>query len=113
MHEMSIALSIIDIAEKEARKAEAKVINDIELDIGSLSGIELQALQFAFEAVKDGTMLQTAEININFIEAKALCANCKVKFALENYFSSCPECDSFNYKMITGKELKLKSINVD
>ena len=43
MHEFSIAVSIIEIAEAEAQKAHAVKIKELVLDIGTMSGIEFYA----------------------------------------------------------------------
>lgn len=47
MHELSIVMSILDIAQKQANMAQAKVVEEIELEIGELSGIEKMSFDFA------------------------------------------------------------------
>ena len=113
MHEMSIATSIVEIAEGEAKKANAKIITEIELDIGTISGIELEALEFAFKALKPKTMLKDAEININIIQAKSKCEECFSEFETENVYTLCPNCGSYKTSILQGKEMKVKSILVD
>ncbi len=110
---MSIVASIVDIAEKEALKANASVISELELDIGTVSGIELDALNFAFESIKPKTMLKNAEIKINIIRAKSKCEDCQYVFETENVYTLCPKCDSYKTTVIQGKEMKLKSIITD
>jgi hydrogenase nickel incorporation protein HypA/HybF len=113
MHELSIVGNIIEIAENEARKALAERITELEMDIGTVSGIESDALNFAFESVKPKTMLKNAEIKINIIQAKAVCSDCRHVFETENVYTLCPVCDSFKTEIIQGKEIKIKSILVD
>lgn len=113
MHEMSIVASIVDIAENEARKADANVISELELDIGTVSGIELDALNFAFESIKPRTMLKNAEIKINIIQAISFCEDCKIEFNTEMIYDLCPKCNSYKTKVIQGKEMKVKSILVE
>jgi hydrogenase nickel incorporation protein HypA/HybF len=113
MHEMSIASSIVEIAESEAKKANAMIISEIELDIGTISGIELDALDFAFKALKPKSMLKDAEIKINIIQAKAKCEDCKTEFDTENVYTLCPKCNSYKTSILQGKEMKVKSILVD
>ena len=113
MHEMSIVVNIVDIAENEARKAGAKTISELELDIGTVSGIELDALNFAFESIKPKTMLKNAEIKINTIPAKSKCEDCFSEFETDAVYALCPECNSYKTKIIQGKEMKVKSILVD
>ena len=110
---MSIVMSIVDIAEDEAKKVNAHKITEVELNIGTISGIELEALNFAFECIKPKTMLKDAEIKINIIEAKSVCEDCKHEFETENVYTLCPECDSYKTSILQGKEMKVKSILVD
>ncbi len=113
MHEMSIVANIVDIAENEAKKADAKVITELEMDIGTVSGIELDALNFAFDCIKPKTMLKNAEIKINIIQAKSLCEDCGCQFETDNVYTLCSECGSYKTNIIQGKEMKIKSILVD
>ncbi len=113
MHEMSIVVSIVDIAESEAKKANAEKITELEMDIGTVSGIELDALNFAFDCIKPRTMLKNAKIKINIIQAKSICMDCKYEFETENVYTLCPECDSYKTEILQGKEMKVKSILVD
>lgn len=113
MHEMSIALSIIELAESEACKANSKRIYDIELDIGTLSGVEIESLEFAFEAVKDGTILENSVVKINNIQAEGFCSECKKTFRMQYIYDNCPACKSYNVSLLKGKELRLKSLNIE
>ena len=44
MHELSIAMGIVKIAEDETAKAKATEVSKIELIIGVLSGVEIDSL---------------------------------------------------------------------
>ncbi len=110
---MSIVMSIVDIAENEARKANADVISELELDIGTVSGIETDALNFAFDSIKSKTMLKDADIKINIIQAKSKCEDCLFIFDTDNVYNLCPKCNSYKTNIIQGKEMKVKSILVD
>ena len=113
MHEMSIAMSIIDLATGEAQKGNAQKIVEVELDIGTISGIEIQALNCAMEiAVKD-TMLESALIKINRIEAVSECLECGEFFNSEQTFSQCPRCSELNTRIIKGREMQVKSLLVE
>jgi hydrogenase nickel incorporation protein HypA/HybF len=113
MHEFSIAMSIIEIAETEAAANNSKNISAMELDIGTMAGIEYYALDTALEmAVKD-TMLENAKISVNKISAIARCSDCKHEFEIMNVTDTCPKCSSFFNEVITGKELKIRSIIID
>lgn len=113
MHEMSIALSILDIIKQEAEKASSIKVNEIVLDIGSLSGIEIDSLKFALEVSFTESLVKGCAIIVNKIDAKSICKDCQTEFLSENLFSPCPECNSFALDLLCGKEVQLKSIVVD
>jgi hydrogenase nickel incorporation protein HypA/HybF len=112
MHELSIAMSIIEIAEEHAKKEHATVITEIELDIGTQSGVVLEALDFAMQAAVKGTLLEKAEVRINTIQAMATCAGCNHTFRTDDLFSPCPECGHHYSEVVQGRELRVKSLKV-
>ncbi len=113
MHEMTIAMNIVDIICQKANDEKAHKINSVELEIGDLSGIMIDSLKFCFEAACKNTIANGAELNINEIEAMAFCKSCKKNFIIESDFSPCPTCNNFNYELLKGKELSIKSFNID
>jgi hydrogenase nickel incorporation protein HypA/HybF len=113
MHEFSIAVSIVDIAVEHAEKANAKKVNEVELEIGELSGVICEAMETAMEAAIKGTLLEGAEIKILRITGRGMCAECNKDFHITNLFDPCPDCGAFNPEILSGKELRIKSINVD
>ena len=113
MHELSIAMNIVDIANEETKKANAKKVFEIELEIGTMSGVVLEALEFALqEAVKD-SILENAKIIISEIQAKAKCQNCLHVFKIKDLYSPCPNCNELKTEIISGKELRVKSLKVE
>ena len=60
MHELSIVMSIIDIAQKESSKANALIVDEIEIDIGDFSTIEMDAFEFAWQQAVKETVLENA-----------------------------------------------------
>jgi hydrogenase nickel incorporation protein HypA/HybF len=113
MHELSIALSIVELAEEEARKADATSISKVEVEIGTMAGIETEALLFAWDSVIQDTMARGSELVIRTVQAEAHCLQCGKDFPAENYFVQCPHCDSFRYQITKGKELRISSLMVD
>ena len=112
MHEMSIALNIIKIAEEELEKANGKSIEKIHLSVGSLCGVVVDSLRFALDASrKDGPLLN-AEIIIDEVKAKMKCLSCGHEFEADDYYTTCPKCSEFKLEPLTGKELLIKSITI-
>ncbi len=110
MHELSIAYSIVELAEEQARKRQASVIEEVELEIGQLAGIELHTFTLAMQSALKGSMLEKARVIRHDIEGKGCCNDCGAIFPVHALFSPCPSCGSFCVKIIKGKELRVKSI---
>jgi hydrogenase nickel incorporation protein HypA/HybF len=112
MHELSIAIQIVEIVEEEASNADAESITKLELDIGLLSGIEPDALEFAMEEAIRDSLLEKTQIIYNYIKAVVVCEECCNEFDTDDYFNSCPYCNSLKTIFIKGKELNIKSIEI-
>ncbi|MEN8249963.1 MAG: hydrogenase maturation nickel metallochaperone HypA [Bacteroidota bacterium] len=113
MHELSIALGIVKIAEEECRKAKANNIKSIELEIGAMSGIEMSALDFAWPVAVKDTMLEHASREIDFISGKARCVDCDTEFDVEHSYDTCPKCNSYFKDIYQGKEMRVKALEVE
>lgn len=112
MHELSIAMGIVDIAEKETAKAKAEKVELIELEIGTLAGIEFDSLDFVWSSAVKDTVLENAIKKINIIHGEAKCSDCETVFKLDNIYDACPNCNSYLKGIIKGKELLVKSLEV-
>lgn len=113
MHEMSIANSILKIAKTEVMKTNAKQIKEIELEIGELAGVEYESLDFALNVLTRNSEFENTKILILKPKGKAQCSDCKHLFEIETFLSSCPECKSYNTIIISGKELRVKSLLIE
>ena len=105
-------MGILKIAETETKKAGAGFVESIELEIGTLAGVEMAALGFAWEEVVKNTVLENAEKHIEVISGKAQCIECDTIFYLENIYDPCPECNNYLKGIIQGKELRVKALEV-
>ena len=64
MHELGITQSIVDIAARTARDQGAERIVSVTVEIGSLSGVIPDAVEFCFEACSQGTLLEGSRLLI-------------------------------------------------
>ena len=113
MHEFSIALNIIEIAEEECLKSRASSIREINLKIGTLSGVVPDALEFALTEAVKGSLLQDANIHFKLVPGKAQCNNCKSIFPINQFYDLCPNCQNYKTTLLEGKELQIISIVVN
>jgi hydrogenase nickel incorporation protein HypA/HybF len=112
MHELSIVMGVVDIANDELKKHHAHKVDCIELEIGTMAGVEFDALEFAWDAGVRNTILQQSEKVINKVQAEARCTNCGTEFIVTEPFMPCPMCDNLLVEYTKGKELRVKSLTV-
>ncbi len=113
MHELSVVMSIITIAETESANNNATGIDEIELDIGELSGIELTAFEFAWQQAIKATRLEYSAKVINHIPGEGKCMDCEAVFPMHNLYEPCPVCGEHLITIQKGKELRVKSLVIN
>lgn len=113
MHELSIAMSIVEISTEEARKAGGEKVTQVEVEIGSMAGVESEALTFSWDAATSGTIVEGAPLVIHHKKALGKCRECQAEFEVDNFFSPCPSCGAYGYEIIQGKELQIKAITLE
>jgi len=113
LHEMSVAMNIVEIADSFAKEKNASKVISITLDIGELSGVQADAILFCYEACAKGRLAQGSRLEINMIKAMALCADCGEKFSPDNQIFICPKCEGLSVKLIAGDELKVREMEIE
>jgi len=110
MHELSIVMSIVETAAETVRENHATSVEEIDLVIGTLAGVDNHALDFAWEVGVKDSVLQSAHRNIISIQGKARCTECDCEFEINNLFDPCPVCGEYLVQILQGKELLIKSM---
>ncbi len=112
MHEVGIMEQTLAIALSHAQQQGANQIHRMILRVGSLSGVEPEALQFAFEVVAQGTIAADAILTIDAIPAVCYCHHCQQDFQPMDWIYACPNCQQISADIRQGKELELASMEV-
>ncbi|WP_287373056.1 hydrogenase maturation nickel metallochaperone HypA [Prosthecochloris sp.] len=113
MHEMSIALSIIDAVVAKAEQEQSRKVSEIELEVGRVSGIQPESLKFCFSAAAKNTIVDGADLAIREIEPVGKCQECGKSFPVSDVYAKCEVCGSLNVRIISGRELLIKSITLE
>lgn len=112
MHELSIAMSIVDMAEEEAVRRDVK-IDAVHLELGPLSGVVADALLFSYEIACSGTRLEGSRLVIKKIPIEVYCPACNTTKQLTSMqWFCCPECGTPTPEVIHGKELIITALEV-
>jgi hydrogenase nickel incorporation protein HypA/HybF len=108
MHEVGIIESTLAVIRREAHAHGAERVLRVTLRIGAISGVEPEALRFAFEAVTPGSVAAGAALEIELVPALAHCRSCDADFTIESGFIfECPRCRSISGDVRSGRELEL------
>ena len=114
MHELSIALSLVQIAEEAARRAEAEHVTEVHIVVGALSGAVPEALQFAYDVAARGTLLEGSRLVIESLPVAIYCDGCEAERELPGIQSfHCPVCGIPSGLVVRGKELELRALEVE
>jgi hydrogenase nickel incorporation protein HypA/HybF len=113
MHELSIALSIVDIATETARKNGGGKVDALYLKVGALSGVVKDALLFSWQMASADTPLEGSRLVIEEIPAIVRCEACNADRQLDaiNKFV-CPVCNEPTANLTQGKELELTALEI-
>ena len=112
MHEVGIMQSTLDIAFDWATRQGADSIERLGMRVGALSGVAPDALQFAFEALKQDTPAASAELEVETIPTRLYCPACKREFTTDDFYYACPECESFDTEIRQGRELEITFVEL-
>lgn len=113
MHELSIAMGIVDAAADEAQRRRVKV-NAVHLRLGALSGVVKDALLFSYELACQDTPLAGSQLVVEDVPVAVLCPQCKEKRVLRSLQSfACPECGTPTMNIVQGKELEVFALEVE
>lgn len=110
MHEFSLAQNIVEIVDRSLAENGLTRAAELVLEIGTLSGVEIPALEFALESLRKNSSIERCNIRIARVGAQGICRNCHREFEPEEHFSACPHCDGYGFDLIKGHELLVKSI---
>ena len=114
MHELSIAMKVIDEVAKQVAGARGGRVLAITLRIGRLSCVQEGALRLSFELASADTELSGARLEIIDVPVRIWCPACGAEQELPGVQSlACPECGRLSGDIRAGRELDLESIEME
>jgi hydrogenase nickel incorporation protein HypA/HybF len=113
MHELPVAESMLEIAQRAAQEAGGPRVVALHLVIGQLSSIVDDSIQFYWDIISQGTLAEGAELHFRRVPGELLCLDCGHRYFLEGGRLACPNCGSAAVKVIAGEEFRMEAIDVE
>jgi hydrogenase nickel incorporation protein HypA/HybF len=114
MHELSIAMSIIEMVEEESRLRGGLKIVAVHVRLGALSGVAKYPLLFSYETACQNTPLAISHLVIEDVPGVIYCASCDAQRPAESPdWFCCSVCGTLSSELVQGKELEVVSLEVE
>jgi hydrogenase nickel incorporation protein HypA/HybF len=113
MHELSIVVSMIDQIVEESESRGGLKVEVVHLKLGTFSGVDKDALLFAYELACEGTPLQGSRLSIQTIPLVIYCAACQQERTPPSVYQlCCPDCEMVAQGIVSGREIEIVSLEV-
>ena len=113
MHELSIAMSIVEMAEEESDQRGGARVNAVHLKLGRLAGVVKDALLSSYELACEGSGVQGSRLVIEEVPIVVYCPKCDAPRAIDSVqWFVCPECQSPVSEVIHGRELQVFALEI-
>jgi len=113
MHELSIAMSIVEMAQEEAERRGSVQVLAVHLRIGQLSGVVKEALLSSYNMACEATPLEGSQLLIEEIPVEVFCPKCQVTRRVRSIqWFRCPKCHTPTPDVVRGKELEVVALEI-
>jgi len=113
MHELSIAVALVRQVEEVAAQEGATRVTRITVVVGKLSGVEPEALRFAYPLAAEGTVAEGAELVVEALPLTLRCRTCGVSAEADEPFPICGACGSVDVEIGDARELRIRTIDIE
>ena len=113
---MALMEALRERALEQVERHGGGVIRAITLRVGSLAGVELEALELAFLVVMEREGPEGAapvQLRIEPVAARCYCHRCALDFLATDGCCECPDCGHISRDLLQGRELDLVSLELD
>jgi hydrogenase nickel incorporation protein HypA/HybF len=111
MHEYSIVQSLVDSVDAAVKQTPNASVLRVRIEIGDLSGVDLDLLKTAFDTFRDGTCCASAELLIDLVSTQWVCPLCDRPIA-GGAVLQCPSCNE-PARLAAGDEILLRQIEME
>jgi hydrogenase nickel incorporation protein HypA/HybF len=113
MHEFSLAKTLIGQVDRLRQEhAGARVIS-VCVEVGELSGVELELLQSAFGVLTAESPLRGTNLELQAVPLVAHCDACGHEFQVRRFTFRCSKCDDTRLTLLRGEHLVLREVTLE
>jgi hydrogenase nickel incorporation protein HypA/HybF len=113
MHELSIAMSIVETAQEEAKQRGGVHIEAVHLKLGALSGVVKEALLSSYEMACDDTPLKGSRLVVEEVPVVVFCPSCQAQRPVSSVqLFCCAECGTPSSEIVQGKEIEVVALEL-
>jgi hydrogenase nickel incorporation protein HypA/HybF len=113
MHEMALAEGILRIIEDQAAASGFERVTRVRAEVGRLAGVEIAALRFSFDAVMNGSVADSAVLEIVETPGQGWCMDCGTTVEISALYDACPLCGGYQVHATGGMEMRVLDLEVD
>jgi len=114
MHELSIALRIVEIAERESVRHGGGAVRAVHLKLGPLAGVVKEALESSYELASGTSVVAGSRLVIEEVPIVAFCPHCQAQRTLSSMqWFCCPECNTPTAEIVHGRELEVVALELE
>lgn len=113
MHEISVALSLLEGVESTAREQGIDRVAAVHVRVGALSGVVRDALVFSWDVVTAETICEGSLLRVEEVPLVIYCERCEGERAPRPGSGLlCPECANVSPRIVRGREMQLVAMEV-
>jgi len=134
LHEWALAEAVVKTALEVLEREKGKRLVELNLVIGELQTIDMEAFMFALKEISKGTPMENAKINVEYEKPEFKCLQCGFEWSIESLekilneeqieaihfipelshaFISCPRCGSPDFEVIKGRGVYIRSVKIE
>lgn len=110
MHELGIVYQVIKVVDNFVKENNISKVEKIVLEIGQLSQAIPRYIEQCYPAAVDQTPYEDTKLEIISLPANAVCNDCKEVYNIIEHKKICPNCNSENFKLLSGEEFNIREI---
>lgn len=113
MHEFGLIDGVVKVVKKSAQEAHARAVLEVRLRIGDMMEAQEDSLQFAYEVLSEGSLLEGSTLKVIRVAPRSHCIECGYEFEHSRFDVRCPRCNSSLTTLIAGREFEIAAIDIE